>query len=417
MRQSNLPTKTRKEAPNNEVAKNASLLIRAGFIAKELSGVYSYLPLGLRVLNKINNLIRKEMESLGATEVQMSTLQNMDTWRLSDRHELDVWFKTKLREGGELGLGWTHEEAVTTMMKDHLGSYRDLPRAIYQIQTKFRNEERAKSGLLRGREFLMKDMYSFHTDEKNLDEFYDKVKNSYLKIFETVSLGKSTFLTVASGGAFSEWSHEFQTISETGEDTVYIEDGQVGGVAINDEVYSEEVAQKFGLDPKRLTTKKAIEVGNIFKLGTRFSESIGLKYLTDTSESKPVAMGSYGLGPSRLMGVIAETLSDDKGLVWPASVAPFKVHLILLTKNKDSETVKKANEFYNSLVKNNAEVLYDDREATAGEKLADADLFGMPHRFVISDKSLEAGGVEWKERMSAESKVISFAEALKKINE
>ncbi len=415
MRQSTLPTKTRKEAPNNEVAKNASLLIRAGFIAKELSGVYSYLPLGLKVLNKINNLIRKEMEGLGATEVQMSSLQNMDTWRLSDRHELDVWFKTKLREGGELGLGWTHEEAVTTMMKDHIGSYRDLPRAIYQIQTKFRNEERAKSGLLRGREFLMKDMYSFHVDEKSLDEFYDKVKSSYLKIFKEVGLGKSTYLTVASGGAFSEWSHEFQTVSETGEDTVYIQDGS--DVAINDEVYSEEVAQKFGLDPKRLTTKKAIEVGNIFKLGTRFSEPIGLKYVDEKSESKPVIMGSYGLGPSRLMGVIAETLSDDKGLVWPKSVAPFKVQLILITKNKDSETVKKANEFYDNLIKRNVEVLYDDREATAGEKLADADLFGIPHRLVISDRSLEAGGAEWKERTGSEAKVISFAEALKKINE
>lgn len=404
MRQSLLFSKTRREAPQDEVAANANLLIKAGFIAKELSGVYSYLPLGWRTLQKINGIIRREMEKLGAEEVFLSVFQKRESWQTSGRYELPVWFKTKLANENEIGLGWTHEEAIATIARDHLRSYKDLPKAVYQIQTKFRNEERAKSGLLRGREFLMKDMYSFHADADDLDKFYEKVKNAYLNIFAAVGLENLTYVTVASGGAFSDWSHEFQTLAATGEDTIYLDPEKK--LAVNKEIYNEKTLAAVGLQGRELIEKKSIEVGNIFKLGVRFSEPLGLNYLDEQSKNHPVIMGSYGLGPSRLLGTIAEVLSGPNELHWPEAIAPYKIHLLTIGKEENRETWEQAEEIYKILVASGQEVLFDDRQSSAGEKLADSDLLGLPHRLVISDRRQAKQEIEWLNRRLSETKII-----------
>lgn len=413
MRQSQLFTKTRREAPKDEVSKNAQLLIRAGFVHKELAGVYSYLPLGLKTLEKINKLIRSEMNKLGATEVQLSALQNPEIWQASGRwsdQEVDVWFKTKLKNETELGLGFTHEEPLTNLLRDHIKSYRDLPRAVYQIQTKFRNETRAKSGLMRGREFLMKDLYSFHASQAEQEEFYQQVLLVYQNIFKLVGLGDRTYLTFASGGAFSKYSHEFQTLSEAGEDTIYLSADEK--LAVNIEVATPEVLEELGLKKEDLVPHKAIEVGNIFSLGTRFSEPLKLNFLDAEGKEQPVWMGSYGLGPSRLLATIAEVLSDENGLIWPESVAPFQVHLISLA-GKSAEAKEAGEKLYQKLVQNNIEVLFDDRDAPAGEKFADADLIGLPNRIVVSNKTIEAGKLEFKNRQTGEVSNIDETELIR----
>ncbi len=414
MRQSSLFTKTRRDDPRDEVAQNAKLLIRAGFVHKEMAGVYSLLPLGLRVLEKINKIIREEMDSLGAQELQLTALQNPEIWKATGRYEADVAFRTELKVGGELTLGWTHEEPITNLLKNHLESYRDLPLAIYQIQTKFRNEERAKSGVMRGREFLMKDLYSFHRNQEDLDRFYDEVMAVYSRIFSRIGLGDLTFCTFASGGSFSKYSHEFQTISEAGEDTIHLSTEQK--IAVNSEVYEPEVLTQLGLSAENLEEKKAIEVGNIFKLGTRYSLPLGLNFKDESGNLGPVFMGCYGIGPTRLLGTIAEVLSDKKGLVWPEAIAPFKVSLVALSKAGTGEVKTAADSLYNQLLASGVEVLYDDRDLTPGEKFADADLFGLPYRVVVSEKSLASGGVEWKKRISEETELISPEEAIKRLS-
>lgn len=400
MRQSQLFSKTRREAPKDEISRNARLLIRAGFVHKELAGVYSYLPLGLRTLEKINTLLRGEMAKLGAVEVGLSALQNPEIWQASGRwsdQEVDAWFKTRLKNESELGLGFTHEEPLTNLLRDHIKSYRDLPRAIYQIQTKFRNETRAKSGLVRGREFLMKDLYSFHASQEAHEEFYQKVLLAYQNIFKQVGLGDRTYLTFASGGAFSKYSHEFQTLSEAGEDTIYLSADEK--LAVNIEVATPEVLEELSLKKEDLVPHKAIEVGNIFSLGTRFSQALKLHFLNAEGKENSVWMGSYGLGPSRLLATIAEVLSDDDGLVWPASVAPFSLHLIALA-GKSNEVRRASEQLYQKLLANNVEVLFDDRDLPPGEKLADSDLMGLPRRVVLSSQTLAAGRPELKNRQT-----------------
>lgn len=403
MRQSQLFTKTRKEAPKDEVAKNAALLIRAGFVHKDLAGVYSFLPLGVRVLNKIIGIIREEMNAIGGEELHLAALQDKAIWEDTGRWDdktVDVWFKSELKNGTQVGLAPTHEEPVTMIMKDHISSYRDLPRFVYQFQTKFRNETRAKSGIMRSREFLMKDLYSFSADEKSHAEFYEKAKVAYTKIFDRVGLGEKTFLTEASGGSFSPRSHEFQTLCDAGEDTIYVTD-EAGKKAVNNEIVKEpEVASAVAGTKGR----SAIEVGNIFNLGTRFSEALGLTFLDQTGKPQPVVMGSYGIGPARVMGTIVEVLSDERGIVWPESVAPFKVHLIHIPGAE--ETTQAAETLYKNLKQSGVDVLFDDRDARAGEKFADADLIGIPYRVVVSDKTLKAGGVEIKKRTEEAAKII-----------
>ncbi len=412
MKQSQLFTKTKKESPADEVSLNAELLIKAGFINKEMAGVYSYLPLGLRVLNKIQNIIREEMNILGGQEVTMTSLQERATWEPTnqwDDAQVDVWFKTKLKNDTELGLAVTHEAAMTNMLKNFVSSYRDLPFYVYQLQTKFRNETRAKSGIMRTREFIMKDLYSFSKNEDEHTVFYEKSKEAYKNIFKRVGIGHLTYLTFASGGMFSKFSHEFQTISGAGEDTIYVDENK--GIAINKEVYNDEVIESLGLSKDTLVENRAVEVGNIFTLGTRFSDALDLTYQTETGEMKSVFMGSYGIGPGRLMGTVVEVLSDDKGIIWPESIAPFTVHVLIL--GEDDNVRKSAEELYQELIEKNIEVLFDDRvDISAGEKFADADLIGIPYRVVVSKRSLADGGYELKKRTEEGGKIVASQELL-----
>ncbi len=407
MRQSKLFTKTRKEAPSDEVSKNAQLLIRAGFVHKEMSGAYSYLPLGLKTLNKIIQVIREEMNAIGGQEIVMTALQDKALWEKTDRwddEKVDNWFKTKLKNETEVGLGITHEEPLTQIMSEYVSSYRDLPIAAYQFQTKFRNELRAKSGIMRGREFLMKDLYSFSRSQDEHELFYDKAREAYKKVFERVGIGSSTYVTYASGGIFSKFSEEFQAVSEAGEDIIYIDEEK--GVAVNKEVLTDEVLTDLDLSRDQLVEKKAIEVGNIFNLGTKFSEPLGLTFKDEAGKSQFVVMGSYGIGPSRLMGTVVELLSDEKGIVWPASIAPFKVHLLSLGQNEEGEKL------YEQLTAQGIEVLFDDRDVSPGEKFSDSDLIGIPYRVLVSAKTLEQNKVEVKERTSAESRLVSIEELI-----
>lgn len=410
MKQSKLFTKTSKTFPKDEVSKNAQLLIKAGFINKEMAGVYSFLPLGLRVLNKISDIVRDEMNKVGGQEVYMTVLQSPEAWQKSGRWSdevVDNWFKTQLKNGSEVGLGFTHEEALTALLKRFVSSYKDLPFYPYQIQEKFRNETRAKSGIMRGREFFMKDLYSFSRSKEEHNEFYEKIKQSYLNVFTRVGLGDRTYITFASGGTFSKYSHEFQTVTEAGEDIIYIDKEK--NIAINQEVYIDEVIKDLGLDKEKMIKAKAVEVGNIFSLGYKFSEALNLTYKDEAGKEELVYMGSYGIGPSRLMGAVAEILSDEKGMVWPESIAPFRVHLISLNKDEEAEKI------YDELVGAGIEVLFDDRDVRAGEKFADSDLIGIPYRVVVSEKSLSQGGLEIKKRNQAESEIIAKEKILEKI--
>ncbi|MDP3661639.1 MAG: aminoacyl--tRNA ligase-related protein [bacterium] len=413
MKQSFLFTKTRRDAPKDEVSQNAKLLIRAGFIHKEMAGVYSYLPLGLRVLNKIIGIIREEMNALGGQELFLSALQDKGVWEKTGRWDekaVDSWFKTELKGGAETGLAFTHEEPLTALMRDHISSYKDLPKYLYQFQVKFRNELRARSGIIRGREFLMKDLYSFSRNEAEHTPFYEQVKKAYNTIFKRIGIGEKTVLAFASGGSFSKNSHEFQTICAAGEDTIHL--CEKCSIALNDEIITEQtVCPKCG--GEKFTREKAVEVGNIFTLGTKFSDALGLQYRDETGKELPVFMGSYGIGPGRAMGVVVELFSDEKGIVWPKNIAPFTVHLISLASS--AKVKKEADALYEKLQKVGIETLYDERDARAGEKFADADLIGIPLRAVISEKT-PVGKVEIKERTSDSPRLISHAELLKMIS-
>jgi prolyl-tRNA synthetase len=404
MRLSKTFVKTLREAPKDETAKNGALLTRAGYIHKEMAGIYDFLPLGIRVIENIKNIIRDELNKLGCEELQMTALQNPEPWEKTGRFSdqaVDIWFKTNLASGGELGLAPTHEEPIVNLMKSYISSYKDLPLSVYQFQTKFRNELRAKSGILRGREFLMKDLYSFHTNEEDLDKFYAEVEVAYKKIYERLGLGEDTFETFASGGIFSKYSHEFQTFLPVGEDDVYYNADK--SVVLNKEVLNPETLNDLGVKEEELQQTTAAEVGNIFKLKFKYSEPLGLKYSDEQNSQQVVYMGCYGIGVSRVMGVIVEKYADDKGLVWPESVAPFKYHLIGIGENG----MKRAEEFY---ANHPGEVLFDDRDLRPGEKFTDAELMGMPYRIVISDKTLAEDSAEVTDRRTGESKLVKISE-------
>jgi prolyl-tRNA synthetase len=407
-------TRTSKTVPADEVAKNAQLLIRAGFVHKEMAGAYSYLPLGLRVLENIKTIVREEMNALGGQELIMTSLQRKELWEKTDRWDdakVDVWFKSALQNGTEVGLGWSHEEPISDMMRNYIASYRDLPAYVYQFQTKLRNELRAKSGIMRGREFVMKDLYSYSVSDEAHQKFYDSVKAAYLRIFERVGLGEHTFLTFASGGAFTQFSHEFQTVTDAGEDIIYL--SREKKIAVNEEVLTDEVLDQLGLKREELEKIKAAEVGNIFSFGSTKSEQLDLYFLDETGAKKPVILGSYGVGITRLMGVIVELFADDKGLVWPDNVSPAKVYLARLQDTE--EVIKAADGLYERLQSAGASVLYDDRDLRAGEKFADADLMGIPHRLVVSTKTVQAGRHELKQRTSADSDELTPDEIIQKL--
>jgi len=399
MRLSQLFTKTLKEAPSDEVAINAQLLIRGGFVHKIMSGVYSYLPLGQRVLDKINAIIREEINATGAQELSMTVLQNKETWATTGRWESakEVMYQFKDSRNSEIGLGWTHEEPLTEVALRHISSYKDLPKAVYQIQTKFRNEPRAKSGILRGREFLMKDLYSFHASEEDLNKYYERVAVAYENIFKRVGL--DALRTKASGGLFSKFSDEYQVIADVGEDTIfYTDDGRA---------WNSDVAPEMGIiengkteDGAEIKKGTAIEVGNIFKLGTKFSDAFGLNFTDESGARHPVIMASYGIGPGRVMGTVVEVNHDDAGIIWPKSIAPFTAHLISIQSDE------RCDEIYATLTKSNISVLYDDRsDKSAGEKFADADLIGCPVRITVGGKT-PTGKAEIKLRSSDEVELI-----------
>ena len=396
--------KTLRSAPKDETARSAQYLVRAGYVHKELAGVYAYLPLGLKTLRNIENIIREELNAIGCTEIQMTALQNPEPWQKTERwssERMDIWFKTELAAGGELGLGPTHEEPGTAMMKDYIKSYKDLPTNFYQFQTKFRNELRAKSGIMRTREFLMKDLYSFNLNKEEHDKFYHIVEDAYKKIYDRVGLGDCTYETFASGGAFSKYSHEFQTVLPVGEDTIYYNKDK--SVVLNEEVLNDEVLSDLGVKREELESCQAAEVGNIFSLGYKFSEPLDLTYDDKDGKKQLVYMGSYGIGVSRVMGVIAEKFADDKGLVWPEEIAPYKYYLVAIGE----DATKKALEWEN---KYKDLILLDDRAIRPGEKFADSELTGIPYRIVISDKTLEKGSVEITTRQNGEQKLLTLDE-------
>ena len=414
MRCSQLFTKTSRETPRDEESRNATLLIRGGFIAKEMAGVYVFLPLGLRVLNKVIAIIRKEINALGGQEVHLSALQNPAVWQATNRWDdkaVDVWFKTKLLNGNELGLGFTHEEPLTKLMSQYITSYKDLPKFVYQFQTKFRNEVRAKAGLLRTREFVMKDLYSFTADQDGLDQFYERAKQAYVSIFERIGIGQETFVTFASGGGFSKYSPELQTVCPSGADPIYVDYKK--RIAVNKEVLTDEVLSELNLDRKQLEEVKAIEVGNIFKLGTRFSQALGLLYRDATGAQQPVVMGSYGIGPARVMATVAELTSDQNGLCWPVAIAPARVYLVSLGGQQET---KIADTVYSKLQAAGIEVLYDDRnDVSAGQKFTDADLIGTPFRAVVSAKT--SSKVELSRRGQKNPELVSVSALLKKLHD
>ncbi|MBI4992850.1 MAG: hypothetical protein HZC26_01785 [Candidatus Magasanikbacteria bacterium] len=401
MRQSQLFTKTLREAPKDEVSLNAQLLIRAGFVDKLMAGVYTYLPLGLRVLKKIQNIIREEIDAVGGQEILMPALSPKENWEATGRWDgLDVLFKLEGAGDKEYALGASHEEVVKPLVQRFVKSYKDLPEAVYQIQHKFRNEPRAKSGLLRGREFNMKDLYSFHRDEADMNSYYEKVSAAYSKIFSRCGLDAK--IVEATGGTFSKFSHEFQVFTEHGEDDVYV-CGKCGKNQ-NKELVTDLKCPYCGAARE---VKKAIEVGNIFKLKIKYSAPFAFKYCAEDNQEKDVFMGCFGLGPSRVMGAIVEVGHDANGMIWPESVAPFDIHLVSLAKSP--VVAKRADEIYEKLIRSGKEVLYDDRaDVSAGAKFADSDLIGVPYRYVVSAKTLEKDSVEVKRRGEEKTDLVKI---------
>ena len=408
MRVSKLFTKTSKTAPADEVSKNAQLLIRAGFVYKEMAGVYAYLPLGLRVLEKIKSIVREEMDGIDSNEIIMTSLQRKDVWEKTGRWDdelVDIWFKTRLKDGTEMGLGWSHEEPIVEMVRQHLNSYKNLPISVYQFQTKLRNELRAKSGIMRGREFVMKDMYSFHETAKDLEEYYQRSIEAYGRVFERLGIGDDTYVTFASGGAFTKFSHEFQTICDAGEDIIYLH--REKNIAVNEEVLDDAVAE-LGIDKSELEPVKTAEVGNIFNFGSQKTDDMELFATGPDGAQQSIYLGSYGIGVTRVMGVIAEKLSDEKGLVWPENIAPYKVYMVSIGDKGQAEAEK----LYADLTSRGVEVLFDDRDERPGTKFADAELMGIPYRLTVSDRLVEQNQLELTKRIDGQTNLLTADEVL-----
>ncbi len=381
-----------------------------------MAGVYAYMPLGLKVLENIKKIVREEMNTIGGQEVMMTALQPKDIFEKTDRWDdakVDNWFKTKLANGTELGLGLTHEEPIVDALAPYVNSYKDLPIFVYQIQNKFRNELRAKSGLLRGREFVMKDMYSLARSQDEHTELYERAAQAYHRVYERLGIGDITYRTAADGGIFTKrFSDEFQTLSDIGEDTIYVDEEK--RLAINEEVYTVENLAKLGLDKSKLVQKKGVEVGNIFPLETKYTDALEVYYTDERGDKQQIIMGCYGIGISRLMGVVAEHFCDDKGLVWPENIAPAKVYLVRIGGD---EAIKHADELYEELMAKGIDVLYDDRDERPGAKFADAELMGIPYRVTVSDRLLESQTYEYTPRSGGETQLLTRAELLDKLNE
>ncbi len=412
MRLSKNFTRTIKQAPADEVARNAQLLIRAGYVHKTMAGVYSYLPLGLKVVENIKQIVREEMNKIDSQELVMSTLQRKETWQETGRWSdelVDVWFKSHLQDGTEVGFGWTHEEPIVDLLRNYLKSYKDLPISVYQFQNKLRNELRAKSGIMRGREFVMKDMYSVHASKEDLDNYYNAAIEAYKRCYDRFGIGDETYVTFASGGAFTKFSHEFQTICDAGEDYIYLHRGK--NIAVNEEVLDDAV-KELGIDRSELERVKTAEVGNIFNFGTQKSEEMRLVFTDAEGVEQYAYMGSYGIGITRVMGVIVEKFADDKGLVWPENIAPAKVYLVQI----GSQSRATADELYQKLQSAGIETLYDDRDERPGVKFADAELLGIPYRVTVSDRLLDDDKWEVSTRQTGEQRLLTADELLATLN-
>ena len=412
MRLSKNFTRTIKQAPADEVARNAQLLIRAGYVHKTMAGVYSYLPLGLKVVENIKQIVREEMNKIDSQELVMSTLQRKETWQETGRWSdelVDVWFKSHLQDGTEVGFGWTHEEPIVDLLRNYLKSYKDLPISVYQFQNKLRNELRAKSGIMRGREFVMKDMYSVHASKEDLDNYYNAAIEAYKRCYDRFGIGDETYVTFASGGAFTKFSHEFQTICDAGEDYIYLHRGK--NIAVNEEVLDEAV-KELGINRSELERVKTAEVGNIFNFGTQKSEEMRLVFTDAEGVEQYAYMGSYGIGITRVMGVIVEKFADDKGLVWPENIAPAKVYLVQI----GSQSRATADELYQKLQSVGIETIYDDRDERPGVKFADAELLGIPYRVTVSDRLLDDGKWEVSTRQTGEQRLLTTDELLATLN-
>ncbi|TWP21939.1 prolyl-tRNA synthetase [TM7 phylum sp. oral taxon 346] len=412
MRLSKNFTRTIKQAPADEVARNAQLLIRAGYVHKTMAGVYSYLPLGLKVVENIKQIVREEMNKIDSQELVMSTLQRKETWQETGRWSdelVDVWFKSHLQDGTEVGFGWTHEEPIVDLLRNYLKSYKDLPISVYQFQNKLRNELRAKSGIMRGREFVMKDMYSVYASKEDLDKYYNAAIEAYKRCYDRFGIGDETYVTFASGGAFTKFSHEFQTICDAGEDYIYLHRGK--NIAVNEEVLDEAV-KELGIDRSELERVKTAEVGNIFNFGTQKSEEMRLVFTDAEGVEQYAYMGSYGIGITRVMGVIVEKFADDKGLVWPENIAPAKVYLVQI----GSQSRSAADELYQKLQSAGVETIYDDRDERPGVKFADAELLGIPYRVTVSDRLLDRGKWEVSTRQTGEQRLLTADELLATLN-
>jgi prolyl-tRNA synthetase len=414
MKYSKLFSKTSKSVPHDADSINARFLVQGGFIHRETAGVYTYLPLGLRVLRNIEQIIREEIDAVDGQEVLMPVLTPKENWTTTGRWDtMDVLFKLKGAGDKDFALGATHEEVVTPLAQAYTFSYKDLPVAIYQIQNKFRNEARAKNGILRGREFSMKDLYSFHRDQHDLDTYYKVVREAYYRIYKRLGFDPDmTYITYASGGAFSKYSHEFQIVSPAGEDHIYA--CEKCKVAVNREILDDQkTCPECGND--KLTEKKGIEVGNIFKLGTKFTDAFKFQYADEKGKLQPVIMGCYGIGPSRIMGTLVELLSDEKGIRWPKSVTPFQVHLVSL--GTDDKVMVEAEKLYEALREAGITCLHDDRDERAGAKFNDADLIGLPLRLVVSSRTLEKDSVEWKDRSAKDAEIVEIEGLIKRIQQ
>lgn len=412
MRLSKNFTRTIKQAPADEVARNAQLLIRAGYVHKTMAGVYSYLPLGLKVVENIKQIVREEMNKIDSQELVMSTLQRKETWQETGRWNdelVDVWFKSHLQDGTEVGFGWTHEEPIVDLLRNYLKSYKDLPISVYQFQNKLRNELRAKSGIMRGREFVMKDMYSVHASKEDLDKYYNAAIEAYKRCYDRFGIGDETYVTFASGGAFTKFSHEFQTICDAGEDYIYLHRGK--NIAVNEEVLDDAV-KELDIDRSELERVKTAEVGNIFNFGTQKSEEMRLVFTDAEGIEQYAYMGSYGIGITRVMGVIVEKFADDKGLVWPENIAPAKVYLVQI----GSQSRATADELYQKLQSAGIETIYDDRDERPGVKFADAELLGIPYRVTVSDRLLDDGKWEVSTRQTGEQRLLTADELLATLN-
>ncbi|HLC43971.1 MAG TPA: aminoacyl--tRNA ligase-related protein [Patescibacteria group bacterium] len=408
MKQSQLFFKTRKEVPADADSINASYLVRAGFVHKHMAGAYALLPLGLRVVKKIENIIREEMNAVGGQEILMNILQPRELWEETDRWNsaIDIFYKLKDSRGKELNLAPTHEEEVVDIVRGMIKSYKDLPFALYQIQTKFRNEPRVKSGLLRGREFIMKDMYSFHQSEEDFMKFYEKSKEAYFKFFKRIGLDAK--YVAASGGIFSKYSHEFQVLTPVGEDTIL--HCEKCDFAQNKEIAEVKEGDKCPKCGRQIKMSRGIEVGNIFPLKDRYSKPMKATFSDKDGKEQIFIMGCYGIGITRAMATVVEKYYDitKNKMVWPAEITPYQIHLISLGQNDDAEKL------YKKLIDEKVEVLYDDRDLSAGEKFAEADLIGCPKRIIVSKKSLEAGGIEYSDQ-TTKNEIIKIENIIKKI--